>query len=75
MSRKLRYVNEHQRCLLAGVETELESARLDLVRARGSSVADRLSDSRGDRGTRQDYGANRFNRKGLCSTPPAGGTA
>ena len=43
LNRKLRYVNEHQKCLLAGREEELDCLRQDLVQARGS-VADRLAD-------------------------------
>ena len=43
MNRKLRYVNEHQKCLLAGREEELDCLRQELVQARGS-VADRLAD-------------------------------
>ena len=47
MNRKLRYVNEHQKCLLAGREAELEASRLELVEAR-VSVAGRLTE-RGER--------------------------
>lgn len=47
MNRKLQYVNEHQKCLLAGYKTELESCRQQLVETR-VSLADALAE-RGER--------------------------
>ena len=47
MNRKLRYISEHQKCVLVGREAELEAARQELVEAR-VCVADRLTE-RGER--------------------------
>ena len=47
MNRKLRYINEHQKCVLVGREAELEAARQELLEAR-VCVADRLTE-RGER--------------------------
>ena len=46
MNRRLRYVNEHQKCVLAGREAELEASRQEVVEAR-VCVGDRLSGREG----------------------------
>ena len=48
MNKKLRYVNEHQKCILTDYKTELEMCRQELVGAR-VSLANSLTE-RGERG-------------------------
>ena len=49
MNRKLQYVNEHHKCIMAGYKTELETCRQQLVEARVS-----LADSLAERGEREE---------------------
>ena len=48
LNRRLQYVNEHQKCVLAGYKTELEACRQELVEAR-ASLAESIAE-RGERG-------------------------
>ena len=54
MNKKLRRVNEHQKCLLTGCRAELEACRQELVRARASLV-----DNLGERGGEREQDTSR----------------